>query len=329
MKRIAISFLLAFICLVQLFAQKDLVLTYHGSPIDGSLYNKIQYLDSRNGQSNLGYVKGGFMSGFNNVVDNPPIPIQLESLLSSMVDQTALDGTLLLQLRYYKFYMDNDLGMCKLRINLYHQKADEYYFINRIDTLIEAKTKEILTKGSDLFVNSIANNLTMAPVGDVPFSLAQIKDIDNFEKEDIPLYVNKTFKDGLYPTFESFINQEPDTRELQPKIKKFELKEIKVPGNEPGKWRSLEPKHIYAVVINGKLYISYDNKFFLGYFDGNDIKFSYQYSPGTGVQGVSLGFGIGSGGYQGGGIGLILGKRPKETTIMKIDHLDGSAHVAN
>lgn len=329
MKKIAILLVFSFIFLGQLSAQKDLTLTYEGSPIEGSLYNKVGYLDSRSGQINLGYVKGGFMSGFDNVVDNPPIAVQLGSLMESMIDQTASEGTLLIQLRYYKFYINDDKGVCRLRLNLYKQETDSYYFINRIDTLIETKTKEILKDGADLLVNVIANNLTATPLGNVPFDLAQIQNIDDFEKEDIPVYVNKTFIDGLYPTFESFINQEPDTRTLQTKIKKTELKEVKIQGTEPGKWRKLEPEHIYAVVIDGKLYISYNNKYYMGYFDGNDIKFSYQRSAGTSVQGVSVGFGAGTGGYRGGGIGITFGSGPKETVIMKIDHIDGGADVAN
>lgn len=328
MKKVTALLLITFIYLGQLSAQKDLILTYEGSPVT-SLYNKIGYLDSRTGQTNLGYVKGGFMSGFENVVDNPPIAVQLGSLMQSMIDQTASDGTLLFQLRYYKFYINNDKGICRLRLNLYKQEADSYYFINRIDTLIETKTKEILKQGADLLVNVIADNLASAPVGDVPFTLAQIQNIDDFEKEDIPLYTNKTFINGLYPTFESFINQQPDTRELQTKMKKSELKEVKIQSTEVGKWRKLEPEHIYAVVVDDKPYISYNNKFYIAYFDGNDIKFSYQRSVGTSVQGVSVGFGAGTGGYRGGGIGITFGSGPKETVIMKIDHIDGGADVAN
>lgn len=320
MKRLGFVLMLL-IAVLQLSAQNELViLTYDGPVKHNSKYNRIAYMDSRLNPANFGYLSDG------DVVVNTPIAIQLEAVLAKMISESVGEETLLVQLRKMNFFtakrVKEDIGVCVLRMNLYQKDGNDYYFISKLDTIIESTVKTVSDEGALAMTSFIADNLEREHDSLVPFSLDVIQRIDDFEKDAIPLYVNRTFKDGLYLDYDMFMSQEPDTSKLRVTIKKSELKDVRV-IDKSGKWHKLKPENLYAVVINGTAYIAYDDKYSLVYFDGNDLKFQTTRTTTVVPPGISVGVGVGRG--FSGGIGFSFGTKKKEKVIMKIDHLNGIA----
>lgn len=319
MKRLLIV-LIAVMSVLQMIAQTEyVILRYDGVPKD-SKFSKIAYLDSRSNQKDFGFLNG------RKVIDDVPLAVQLEAVFPQMINNTQEDKIMLIQLRKLSFFEtksnDGDLGVCVLRVNLYQKEVNDYYFINKLDTVIESSPGNILSRGVECLTSYIANNLDAVQNSEVPFSLSELQAIDDFEKEDIPLYLNKSFVDGIYYDFYQFAQQNPDTVDMRMNIKKNELKDVKVLSTE-GKWRKIPIGELYAVVADGKAYIAYDRKFRQAYFDGNDLKFRTTKTETVVPPGVSVGVEMGRG--FGGGIGFSFGTKKKSMAIMLVDHQNGIA----
>lgn len=321
MKKIILFVCVFVFSFFSLSAQKKFNLNAPAQPVVNSYYDKLEFLDSRTNKNTIG----------EDVADNPPLAIQLQTFMSKAVGVTASDKTLFFQLR--DFYIWNgkqdgkNTGFCHMRINLYERDGSDYYFIERLDTLVVAKPKEITSRASDALGWFIVRNLKSDPVGDVPFALNDVKDIDNFEKQDIPLFNTTKFRDGLYYNYFSFANQQPDNVDIQTKVKDGTLKEVKILDPGKNKWQKVSPESVYAVVVDGQPYIVCDGKYWAGYISDNDFLFSVSFKVDSGNGGFSLGIGGGSSSHHrsvGGGVGFTFGSKKKVSQLMKIDHLSGA-----
>lgn len=326
MKKAICILLFMVYCIVQLTAQTELRIN---TPIQATdvLYDKFEYLDSRPDKNYIG----------EDVIENPPISVQLQALVSDVMKGIRDGHTLVFQMRDIFFWKGKtsegkNAGFCHIRLNLYDRTGNDYYFINRIDTLIETKPKEIYKAVSDAFSSILASNLSALRLGDVPFTLDGVMDIDNFEKQDIPLFVNEKLTDGIYINYEDFANQTPDKAKMKVEMNKNGSEVKKVSRlNLDGKLIKVEPQYIYAVVVDEQPYIVYDGKYWLGYRTNNDVQFNIKRKVNAGNGGVSVDIGGGGGSRGGGigaGIGFTFGSKKTVTQLMKIDHLSGNAQYA-
>lgn len=302
-------------------AQKEFKLK---SPEEGSvsLYGRVGFLDSRENRHSIG----------EDVIENPPFAVQLQNYVNQLEMASDANKIFVLQLRDLYFFKGKEdgkaVGLCRIRANAYDQQGDDYYFINRIDVVVTAKPKEIYTEAADALGTFIRESISAARMGDFPFTLAEVKDIDIFEKQDIPLFNAPAFADGVYYDYFDFADQKPTPIEMQPKMKDETLKEVKIYDESKKKWQKLSPDNVYAVVIGGQPYIAYDGKFWAGYLSDNNFLFNISYKVNSGNGGFTIGIGMGGGsrhGGMGGGIGYTFGAKKTVTQLMKIDHLNGTA----
>lgn len=314
-----------------LFAQKDFELQIPPLKVVESNYNRITYIDSRVNKRDFGFIYTTVWNKYTPIQENTPLAIQLQSLIKDVTEESAKDQTILFQLRDLSFsdgVKSDTPAYCHIRINLYQEykaATTEYYYINRLDTLIASKkSNTILDEASAAITSFVMENLTTLPLDEV-YTLDEVSNIDNIEKANLKVYQTDVYVDGVYPDYHSFANQTPLTAEMTCKTKDKELKEVKVKDATGEKWVKVKPQDVYAVVAEGVPYIAAGKKYCILYKNGMDFEFRTDESKGMRVMpNVSFEVGGGSGGgFVGGGIGIVFGSSPKEKITMIIDHLTG------
>lgn len=329
MKKTIISFLLVCLSLLKIQAQKTekFEITLPDTVVSNSLYNKIDYLDSRDDTTSFGFVQLGAFNRKANIVAKKNIKSNLAEVLNKMIDSSAKDGEVLFQLRSLRIHeltgSFSEHGFCRFYAALYAHAGNSYYKVSDIDTLIIVKaadvTKKILRTTNEILNNFIAAGITKSPVNNQSYSYADIVSIDSTEKRSLLIYNAEKYNEGVYKSYNSFSKNQPDIIDFTTKEKKGDLVEVRI-KSENGEDIKLAPKKdIYAVVYQGTAYVAtrfgyfqlqkQDDEF---YFIGKD-----KVSANSGdVAVASAMFGL---------VGGLLASIPENATFQfKVRHQDGS-----
>lgn len=334
MQKITFILSLLIIFSVQINGQKksDFVVKIPDVKVGDSKYNSLVYIESRPNPDDMGLIYINAWNGADPVTLPSSLEAQLESLIKSISITSEEQKTLAVQMRVLFFDLgtgsQEGKGKCNLRMTLYEMDGDDnFYFLNTIDTLLLADRKKIKETASDAITAFIIGNLPYyAQEGETILNIDQVMDIDFYEKNSIPFYIEDSLPDGIYLGYKSLKNLTPDMSSdvTVTKSDEGEIKEIKIPNEEkPGKFRKLKEKDIYAIVTEGIPYISFDGDLYKAYRkDGEWVFIITQKVAGSGF---SLGVSVGTSGSHGGGavgFGIPIGGK-KESIEMIIDHLNG------
>jgi hypothetical protein len=289
-----------------------------------SLYSEISFVDSRYDTSSMGIVQLGAFNRKAAVIPKKHFSLQLPEVLRALNDGAAEDGKLLFQLRQFNFVevtRMSERGFCYLRAELYAKSNDQYQKIGLIDTIIMVKsldvTRTLFRRASRAITDFISVNLERKPdQAAVAYTIEDVKNIDNIEKRQIPLYANSALADGLYLSYRSFSNLVPDHQAVvEMKDNKIYGVRIKGPDGKPAKSGT---NYVYAVVHEGKAYVNTE----YGYYEltkrENDFLFigKAKVSGNTAdVIAAGVFFGI---------IGSLMASNATATFELKIDHLNGT-----
>ena len=291
--------------------------------IANSLYNSVKLLDSRSDTTNLGIIQTGAFNRKAKVIPAVPLSKQFAGLLNSLTDETAQHGELLLQLRQCSFAeltgAMTEKGYFYFRAMLYAKAGGQYQKIGMLDTVVQMKssidvTRGLLKNGSGIMQDFLARNLVKKPESTELYSYQDVVRIDSIEKSKIRLYNVVVLTEGLYNTYEAFMNQKPDGRiQLDGHIVfKGRVKEI----GEDGKLKKLQDT-AYSIVHQGQAYVVTKQGYYPIEKKGNDFLFTgkAQVTANAGsVITASLFFGI---------IGGLIASNENAMFEMKIDHLNG------
>lgn len=295
--------------------------------IENSLYNRIECLNELCDRHDFGFIIKSILGTKTPIVSEVPISVQLDTLIERVTDATAGDKTLFLQLRDINF---SNIGagkcLCHIRFNLYEKDDTIYKFINMLDTTVYNNTNNIINETSYSITDFIIQNLNNEPVKGLPYSFNDLLDIDIIEKENTPLYQHSDYKNGVYYSFHSFANQQPDITKMQVITKKDVIKNIEIFDETKGKWVKVKSDNIYAVIINNKIYVVDDKKYYPVYSNENNLMFVALKSSGSFIlPSGGLTFSAGRNGNSlGGGISFTLGSKSKDKVLYMIDHINGS-----
>lgn len=333
MKKTVILSSLLILFLFQMKAQEksDFNIAASDIKIENSRYNDLHYIEARPHPDDMGiaYING--WHGVKPVTLSVSLETQLQSVMTEIAPSPEDTKTIAVQMRALFF----DVGRksaegdatCNLRVTLYEKNDDKYYFLNTIDTLLAGDRKDIKQIAGSAIVSFIAGNLSYYPYEDEQaLDPQQVMDIDMYERNSIPFYTEAQIPDGIYNKYKSLMRLTPDisAQGIITKIDKEELKEVKIPDiNKPGKTIKIKAKDVYAVVVGGVPYVSYEGNFRKAYQKENDWRFIITRKVAN--SGFSLGIGVGTSNRRMGGgvgIGLPIGGS-KEKIEMFIDHLNG------
>ncbi len=299
--------------------------------IEGSKYNDLVYIESRPEPQDMGIVYVDMWNGMQRVTLDNPLDEQLRRLVN-LVTSGNESKAIAVQMRALYFDLGvNKLrgkGISRLRMSLYKVDNDKYYFLNTIDTLLVDEQKKIRPETSNVITSFIIENLP-SDVSDEEEALdmQQVVDIDMYEKNSIPFYMESNLPDGIYYKYQSLKNLTPD--EISPvnitKQDDDKIKEAKVADPEnSGKEKKLKPEEVYAFILGGEPYIGFEGDFYKASY--NEGFWSFKITRKVAGSGFSLGIGVGGGnrsvGGGGVGIGIPIGGK-KETIDIFIDHLNG------
>jgi hypothetical protein len=309
------------------FAQtktEDFKITLPENKVTNSLYNSIRLSDIRNDTTDFGIVQKGAFNKRVNVVAETPLATQFSNVLNALVDNATKEGDLLLLLRQFSFAEIiggmSERGYFQLRAVLFAKAGEVYSKLETIDTVVLVKsmdvTKKMFRLGSKTVAEFIAGNLTKEPAGDIVLSLEQLPLIDSFEKTKIPLYTSSTYTDGLFYTYLSFANQQPDETGVTIGFdKKGKVQKINYINKKGQKW-DIENRFIYAFVYEGKPYISGEFTCYPLEKRGNDFYFTGKANDARSgdIMAAQFFFGI---------MGALMASSATSIFEMKIDHLSG------
>ena len=249
--------------------------------ITGSLYNSVDYLDSRENTSNFGIVRVGTLDKEAAVVPQEDFGKQLTQVLAGLVGDEASNRPLLFQLRKLKFIEkaegNLEYGYCFFRAALYTPAGgNSYKQVSAIDTFISVEsrdvTNQIIEATNKAIVRFIASGLKKDTLGAAGFAYQHIVKIDSIEKSRIKVYNVSEYTDGVYASFESFKEQMPDYSLFSITFEDGEIKEIKG-KNKSGRILKLKSDEVYAIVNKGHPYISAQFGYYPLVKNNNDFYF--------------------------------------------------------
>lgn len=292
--------------------------------VGGARYGHLDFLDSRFDTAGFGSVQVGGFDKPARVVADPPLDLQLQSLLESL-GGAGTPGRLLFQLRDLRFAelasVFRQEGWCYLRANLYADAGGRYAPLARLDSVIYLHAGDVTAglyrRCSETLAAFLQGHLADAFADTALLDRAAIAALDSTEKSGLTLYTRATYTDGIYYDYASFSRQEPNIVELMPRIKKNgKLLEVKIHMGETDE--VLKSTDCYAVVSGGKAWIATEWGYHPLEREGGELYFNgftrTSVKPGTTVlRGIS-----------GGLIGLATTEPELHHCRQRIDHVNGS-----
>lgn len=292
--------------------------------VANSLYNSIQLLDIRKDTTDFGIVQKGLLNRRVKVTTDIPMAEQLSGIVDALTDHTAQNGKLLLLLRQCSFAevtnAMSEKGYFHFRAVLFSHENDAYKRIVSIDTVTMVKamdvTQKMLRLGEGVITSFIAEYLKQAPNEDMTLSINQLPKIDSIEKSRLPFYISGSYVDGIYYSFNSFVYQQPDEGKVSAVLdKNGKLRQVSYTDKD-GQKEKIKNRATYAVVYEGKPYVSTKYGFYLLEKRDNDFYFIGKASNYTTIDIVTaeIFFGV---------IGGLIAQSATALFEMKLDHLSG------
>jgi hypothetical protein len=262
MNRLALILLVSCMPFMSLLAQKSTDSTLYFAFITPkhkpvrSLYNTIDFLDSRQDTSMIGVLGVTDNGGVARLVLGTPVLPQLTNMLNALTLAPAGDGRLLLQLKRFSFAEKTRARYCYLSVILYAQSDGRFVQLSSLDTTLVIAVSfvrgELEREASTMLDDFITKTIILLPVEGAPsFDSTDLARIDSIRKRQIPAYNTATFTDGFYSNYSAFMRQTPDLKG-HVGTKKDGALYFKIHDN---KWTNSDDRHIFAFVYNGAPYI--------------------------------------------------------------------------
>jgi len=245
-----------------------------------SFYNKVKFIDSREDTTNYGIVRVGALNKEAMLVP----PISMGEQLNQVLFENKVEGggnrELFFQLRKLKFIEKaeglKEFGYCFFRANVYTLTHQGYVLMSAIDTLLAVEsrdvTKPIMDRANKTIIRFFLESVKKDSVGSQFFTMDQIVNIDEVEKQNFKLYTATEFADGIYSTFQYFRDQTPDLTLFSITFEDGEISEIKA-RNRSGKLVKMKSENVYAIVNKGIPYISAQFGYYPLVKNNNDFYF--------------------------------------------------------
>jgi len=231
--------------------------------IQNSLYNKIDFIDSRIDVTNLGTVQTNESLLVTPVVPSVHLSTQLKNLLQAVVDSTAEHGELLFQLTKLRFQVEgakNEFGYFFLKANLFSKTNRTYRTINSIDTSILVRQPEVagtlLLNASAAIIQFVTSSLSLTPDDSTVYTLDDVLRIEMSEKDHELHDTGIALVDGVYFNHETFAKQKPD-RKIEVKLKDGFISRIDIIDDKNKRVR-MNPQEVYLMVYKNTIYIPTD-----------------------------------------------------------------------
>lgn len=327
-----IFFLIAFCTSFMVSSQKrteDFTISLATQKADKSYYKTIKVIDDRMDTTSVGIVQQGALNAKARVIFTSPLSHQFQSVLNSINNENAGNGSLVLYLKQLYFAEISkaftEFGYCYFQAFLFAENEDgTYSLLEKTDTVVNHKasdvTKEILRKGSEMLVQFIAKNVSRKAETTVKYTFDQIKQFDETDKQSITLYNSPQLKDGVYKDYFSFKNQQPQKEITNVKFYGSMPKIVRIYETVHGKEQEIKKDDIYAIIYKGEpyIYLPIENLFNKAEKRDNDYYFTGKLrSADHRADNLSIGIFFGA-------VGVLLTSNPAYPFEQKIDYINGA-----
>ena len=233
--------------------------------VTNSLYNKIEFLDSRSTPVIGVYQKGAFNGPMTDLVLKQPVGPELTAILDSLTDSTAGNGELLFQLRRLHFAEESMTRYCYVEATLYAKAAGQYRPLLTLDTFFLARSMNVMDYmnglARPLVCGFIRAALTLRPTDSAAYGIDAVGGMDSIDRRRLPLFTDTAWVDGLYLTYYSFSQQLPDRQCTVKTDKDGNVRLVKV-LDAAGKAVEQKKQEMYAVVYQGRAFIATEYGFY-------------------------------------------------------------------
>jgi hypothetical protein len=259
-----------------------------------ALYNKIIYADARSNKSHFGIIKVGDNGYTAAVMPIYSMEEQVQNALLSMVDSTAQNGTLLLEIVKFEISESEqgEIGYSKFKANMYSIRDSSCNKIHSMDTSLKynfgVDVSGMLVASSAAMVSDFILNCIHRTIQDSTNypELLKIAETKQIDKSKMSAYNTSQLKDGVYLDYESFKNQLPLYYCI---VEKDSLKGIKVKTMDGDGIALSNDIKIYSVVYKGICYYNLGmNSYTILTKENNDFYFTKYIDDGANVGKVIL-----------------------------------------
>lgn len=253
---------------VSMYSQKrseDFSISFPDKKLEKSYYKNIKLIDARIDSTSLGIVQKGAFNAKAKVVPTTNLNDQFQNLLNHINGENTDNGTIVMYLKQLYFAeitgAFSEHGYCYFQAYLFARNEDgTYSYLDKIDSVIDHSsmdvTKATMKKGSEMVSDFISRNVSKKPMQTDQYSLNDIKNFDEIEKQKLSLYNSAELKEGIYPDYNSFKNLQPSERVIS-NVKFYGKtnKIIKLYETIEGKEKEIKKNDVFAIVYQGSPYI--------------------------------------------------------------------------
>jgi hypothetical protein len=237
--------------------------------IHSSVFSNVEVVDSRLDTTNLGFIEKGGLNRMVFLKTSQPLKDELASAVNNLINgANKQDGTLLIHVRQFRlsqfFGKGGENGVFILSAVFYLKNAAVYRKLLTVNTNVVVKSAwDVTAKLLDTVPEVLGAYVQQAAGFDVAKTDSTTQrtarnweDLDEQEKNTIPVYNVDMPQPGLYATFEEFKNNRPSRQVMivqEDEHDKPLVYEIKENGK---KGKEIKFKNFYAVCDGKKLFIS-------------------------------------------------------------------------
>lgn len=253
---------------ISMYSQKrteDFSISFPDKKLDKSYYKNIKLIDARIDSTSMGIVQKGAFNAKARVVPTANLNDQFQNLLNHINGENTEDGTIVMYLKQLYFAeitgAFSEHGYCYFQAYLFAKNEDgTYSYLDKIDSVIDHSsmdvTKATMKKGSEMVSDFISRNVSKKAIQTDRYTFNDIKNFDAIEKQRLSLYNSAELKEGIYPDYNSFKNQQPSERTISTaKFYGKTTKIIKLYETVEGKEKEIKKNEAFAIVYEGSPYI--------------------------------------------------------------------------
>lgn len=236
--------------------------------INASVFSKVEVLDSRL-DSNLGFIQKGVLNRIVPLTTSQPLKEELASSITKLIDGAGKqDATLLINLRQFSVSefsgKGGENGVFRISAVFYLKQAAVYRKVLTVNNSVVLKTWGDITERLldtipevlGAFVQQVASFDPNQSDSTTQLTARYFDDLDELEKNTIPVYKVDIPQKGLYTTFEEFKNNRPSGQVIivqKDETDKPLIYEMKENGKKGSK---IKYSNFYAVSDGEKMFIS-------------------------------------------------------------------------
>ena len=226
--------------------------------VAASYYQNIGFLDSRHDTSMIGIVSAGFTRKGDDEIRLPSSFLPQLTRFVAAVTSGSGQGSLLFQLRKFRFVEESGTRYCYLDATLYARYGERYKRLVTMDTVLLLDGSDpyysLDREGNRALSRFLTGGVSLLPADSSAYDLYDVMHIDSIEKAGMPLYNSETLTDGIYTQYASFRQQVPDWKAAVRTRKDGTIVSLKALGSG-GKPYPVDPANLYALVYEGHPYI--------------------------------------------------------------------------